>query len=313
MISLRRPPTFMPGMPSSQPLMTWPWPMVTAKGEPRSRLESNLVPLVSQPVYCIERASPATAFCPVPTTRSLYWSPSGRVTALRLSPSGKQSGPSHPPPEPEPALAPPTVACVPLPGSAYPQAAKRPATIRARRGRLARLISAGRYVDALDLVALLHLLDHVHAGGDHSEVVVHATGREVGRIADEDEELGAVHARLVRGHSDRGCQPRRRVGLVGERVAGPAGAVALGVAALDHEVGYHAMEGQAVVEVVLGEIDEVVHGHRRGLGVELDREVAAARVDGCRVVLARVDDGRGQCRLLLHAAPEGLWVSILAG
>lgn len=37
------------GTPSSQPLMTWPTPMVHWKGEPRSRDESNLEPSVRVP------------------------------------------------------------------------------------------------------------------------------------------------------------------------------------------------------------------------------------------------------------------------
>ena len=32
MTSTRRPPTFMPGMPWSQPWMTWPWPIVNSNG-----------------------------------------------------------------------------------------------------------------------------------------------------------------------------------------------------------------------------------------------------------------------------------------
>ena len=67
-----------------------------------------------------------------------------------------------------------------------------------------------------------------------------------------------------------------RLGLISllELVAGAAGAVALRVAALDHE-GLRrlddAVEGQAVVEAVAGEEDEVVHGDRRVLGGERRR------------------------------------------
>ena len=51
MMSLRWPPAAMPGTPSSQPGMTWPAPIVKLKGWLRERLESNMVPSASQPVY----------------------------------------------------------------------------------------------------------------------------------------------------------------------------------------------------------------------------------------------------------------------
>jgi len=50
MISLRLPPTFMDMTPSSQPGMTSPRPITKGNGWPRSTLESNLLPSVSQPV-----------------------------------------------------------------------------------------------------------------------------------------------------------------------------------------------------------------------------------------------------------------------
>lgn len=52
MVSLRRPPTFMPLTPISQPLMTWPPPSPNANGSPRFQDASN-----SAPVDC---ATPGT-------------------------------------------------------------------------------------------------------------------------------------------------------------------------------------------------------------------------------------------------------------
>ena len=49
------------------------------------------------------------------------------------------------------------------------------------------------------------------------------------------------------------------------------------------------MEGQAVVEAFFGEEDEGVDGLRRPLGVERDREVAAARLDLRRELFALLD------------------------
>ena len=67
----------------------------------------------------------------------------------------------------------------------------------------------------------------------------------------------------------------RAVELVGELVAGAAGAGAGRVAALDHEIGDHAVEGGAVVERLaglgaFGQADEVLHGVGRLVGEELD-------------------------------------------
>jgi hypothetical protein len=50
MVSFLLPPTFMPCTPSSQPRITWPRPRPNWNASLRSWLESNLVPLVSQPV-----------------------------------------------------------------------------------------------------------------------------------------------------------------------------------------------------------------------------------------------------------------------
>lgn|GEM_PF-4298871 len=48
MTSLRMPPTFMPGMPRVQPAIT-PFKLKEI-GSPRRRLESKILPSVSQPV-----------------------------------------------------------------------------------------------------------------------------------------------------------------------------------------------------------------------------------------------------------------------
>ena len=44
MTSLRRPPTFMPCTPWSQPAMTWPTPSLNRSGSPRFQLASNSSP-----------------------------------------------------------------------------------------------------------------------------------------------------------------------------------------------------------------------------------------------------------------------------
>ena len=64
-------------------------------------------------------------------------------------------------------------------------------------------------------------------------------GRRVDR---DDEELGAVRVRAGVGHRERAAVDLVVVELVLERVAGAAGARSLRAAALDHEVGDHAVE-----------------------------------------------------------------------
>ena len=50
-------------------------------------------------------------------------------------------------------------------------------------------------------------------------------------------------------------------------------------AALDHEAFDHAMEGGAIVELLAGELEEVLHGARGNVGPELDGHVAVVGVD----------------------------------
>ena len=71
------------------------------------------------------------------------------------------------------------------------------------------------------------------------------------------------------------------VELVLELVAGAAGAVPARAAALDHEVGDHAVEDEPVVEAVAGELREVRDGLRRVVGEELDLDRALAGGHGC--------------------------------
>ena len=72
MINSRRPPTFMPGTPWSQPWITWPCPSGKLKVCPRFQEASNSFLVVHEyPSYCTVTDSPALAAAPVPTIRSL--------------------------------------------------------------------------------------------------------------------------------------------------------------------------------------------------------------------------------------------------
>src|SRR5207244_3039598 len=73
---------------------------------------------------------------------------------------------------------------------------------------------------------------------------------------------------------------RMVVELVLERVARTTGPRSGRVAALDHEVGDDPVEDDAVVEPVIGELAEVLHGLRRLAVEQLERDRAVVRVQG---------------------------------
>src|SRR5439155_26300061 len=79
---------------------------------------------------------------------------------------------------------------------------------------------------------------------------------------------------LAPRHCDAAANVLLRVDLGGDRVAGTAGAVAFGAAALDDEVRDDAVEGEPVVEPPLGERHEVRDGLWRVLWEELDPDLA---------------------------------------
>src|SRR5580704_5455537 len=95
MISFRLPPTFMPGIPWSQPGTTCPTPIWSVYApRPAWRLESKGGPPVdSHPVYWTVMFIPLLATSPVPTVRSTYLSPSGYVVTGSPAPSLKLSVP----------------------------------------------------------------------------------------------------------------------------------------------------------------------------------------------------------------------------
>ena len=98
------------------------------------------------------------------------------------------------------------------------------------------------------------------------------------RLGGDDEELRAVRVRPSVRHRERAALDLVLVELVLERVAGVACAGAERAAALDHEVRDHAVEDEPVVEAVAGELREVLDRLRRVVGVELELDVALARV-----------------------------------
>ena len=192
---------------------------------------------------------------------------------------------------------------------------------------------------------LLHHFDGHDAGrferrvgtvGRHGlKLVDHGLGLVVGDLAEDrvvsveprgrhggDEELGAVGAmRLaVAAATQAGVRHGQQIrpvecefgdDLVVEVVAGAAGAIAQRAAALDHEVLDDAVEGQAVVERLMGRLagewvrpfllagrqtEEVLHGHGRLIVEQVDGDVTFGGAH---------DDGSHGPKCLMGLRPGG--------
>src|SRR3989442_6421670 len=146
---------------------------------------------------------------------------------------------------------------------------------------------------SITLPDAVHVLHAGDGASKHGVVSV-----EMGRGAVADVELAARGVGvLAPRHCDAAAHVLLRVELGGDRVAGTAGAVAFGAAALDDEVRDDAVEGEPVVEPPPGERHEVRDGPWRVLSGELDPDLAPflERDDGLlRLPLLLV---RGLCRL----------------
>src|ERR671916_3342096 len=80
MTSRRRPPTFIPSTPWSQPWMTWPWPSGNENGSPVSHDASNCRPFnADTPTYWTVTVLPDVAVSPSPTLRSSLTSEVGSL------------------------------------------------------------------------------------------------------------------------------------------------------------------------------------------------------------------------------------------
>src|SRR5690349_18066260 len=144
-----------------------------------------------------------------------------------------------------------------------------------------------RSLDDFDLGHLVpgaDLADDVEAGDDVAEDGVHAV--EVGAVlrVEDDEELRAAGVLAGVRHAEEAEAVAARValGLALDGVAGAAGAGApialdagVGAAALDDEVRDDAVEVDAVVEALLDQRQEVLHGLGRVVLEELDLDGAA--------------------------------------
>src|SRR4029079_154550 len=116
----------------------------------------------------------------------------------------------------------------------------------------------------------------VHSSGDLAEDGVLAV-EPWARVRGDDEELAPVRIRAGVRHRERAAHDRVVVEFVLEAVAGASGAGSGRVATLDHEVGDDAVEDDAVVEPVSGELAEVLDGLRRLALEKLQLERAVDR------------------------------------
>ena len=107
---------------------------------------------------------------------------------------------------------------------------------------------------------------------------------EVRCRGDGDEELAAVGpgARVGHGQQTWLGEGDGRDDFVLEPVARAPGSSAGGVAALDHETVYDAVEDNAVVEFFAGQKDEAVDGNWSIEGEELDCNLAVVGLEGGR-------------------------------
>ena len=90
-----------------------------------------------------------------------------------------------------------------------------------------------------------------------------------------------------------------------------AGAVAVGVAALHHETGDDAVEGQAIVKPIIGQIHKVLYGNGGGVAVQLHGDSAVVLNVDLRVVGAHAR--RLSRRLVGLAVGDGVRIGLAAG
>ena len=110
---------------------------------------------------------------------------------------------------------------------------------------------------------------------EHRVLAVQPVGLDVG-----DEELAAIGVGAGIGHGQHATLMLHTVvGFVLEAVARAAATGAFRAAALDHEIGNHAVEAEAVIEAALGQVDEIGHGQRGLLRVQFNLDGAAGSIE----------------------------------
>lgn len=133
--------------------------------------------------------------------------------------------------------------------------------------------------DRVNFVTLGDFIHHVLPYDDFAEHRMFAI--EVRRRKVGDEELAAVGVRPRVGHGEDATLRvlERAVDLVSKLVAGTAGPGASWVAALNHEIGNHTVEGNAIVVSTLREVEKIGGGHWDLRGEEPCIDVASGGVE----------------------------------
>ena len=90
-----------------------------------------------------------------------------------------------------------------------------------------------------------------------------------------------------------------------------AGAVAVGVTALHHEARDDAVEGQAIVKPIIGQVHKILHGHGGGVAVQLHDDGAIVLNVDLRVVGTHAR--RLSRRLVGLAVGDGVRIGLAAG
>src|SRR3989441_513316 len=135
-------------------------------------------------------------------------------------------------------------------------------------------------------IARLDAIDVIHAGDHLTEDRVVAVEVGLRPIGDVELAAGGVGVLATRhGHGAPRVLARVELGL--DRVPGAAGAVALGVAALHDEVGHHPVEGETVVEALLGQRHEVLNGPGGVRSEEHTSELQSLAYLVCRLLLEK--------------------------
>ena len=124
-----------------------------------------------------------------------------------------------------------------------------------------------------------------HAFDDFAEYGMMAVEPRCFVEGDEELRAACVGACVCHGEDAFGRMAKAFAEFIGDGVARAARAVAVRVAALDHESVDDAMEDEAVVEAVVGEVDEVLCCFRGFVTIEFDGKGSFGRLEYCdRVV-----------------------------
>lgn len=143
--------------------------------------------------------------------------------------------------------------------------------------------------DFLHDIALTNGVDNILPIKHLAEYGVFAVEVWLGRVGDEELAAVCVRAGICHG-DDTGLMFEWVVPyLVFKFVPWPARASSQRIAALDHEVGDHAVEFESVVKALLCEKHKVIDGFRRVVWVQFEDDIAFIGLDGDTIVFCRVD------------------------